>query len=160
MGSLKIEPLTASVTKAVAVGSMGRVVGAAAVDLRLSALAGSGRSLIIDLAQVSFLSSMGIRSIVMSAKAVALRRAKLVLLSPDKNVEMVLTSTGIDTLVPIRHDVETALTEIGTAERRRIGAIRSRHRRAPGSMAGLLEADRIGGFLVDREDEVCGLLKR
>jgi anti-anti-sigma regulatory factor len=48
-------------TKAVPVGRWD-VIGAAAIDLRLSALAGSGRSLIIDMTQVSFLSSMGIRS--------------------------------------------------------------------------------------------------
>jgi len=46
-------------------------------DLQLSALSRNGRSPIIDLAQVSFLSSMGIRSIVRHAKAVALRQAKL-----------------------------------------------------------------------------------
>src|SRR5580698_6856720 len=109
---LLIEQLGPTLTKAVPVGRWD-VIGAAAIDLRLSALAGSGRSLIIDLAQVSFLSSMGIRSIVMSAKAVTLRRAKLVLLSPDSNVEMVLTSTGIDTLVPIHHGLDAALAEIG-----------------------------------------------
>ena len=102
---LLVEQLGGPVTKAAPVGRWD-VVGAAAIDLKLSALAGSGRSLIVDLAQVSFLSSMGIRSIVMSAKAVSLKGARLVLMSPDKNVEMVLTSTGIDTLAPIRHDVE------------------------------------------------------
>jgi anti-sigma B factor antagonist len=112
---LQIEPLSPTVTKAVAIGRWD-IVGAAAIDLKLSALAGSGRSVIIDLTQVSFLSSMGIRAIVMSAKAVALRQAKLVLLSPDKNVETVLTSTGIDTLVPICHGIDAALAEIGVGQ--------------------------------------------
>ncbi|HEY1796023.1 MAG TPA: hypothetical protein VGG57_07875 [Stellaceae bacterium] len=47
------------------------VSGAAAIDLRLGVSSGSGRSIVLDLTQVSFLSSMGIRSILMSAKAVA-----------------------------------------------------------------------------------------
>jgi len=111
---LQIEPLSATVTRVAPVGRWD-ITGAAAIEIRLSALAGSGRSVIIDLAQVSFLSSMGIRSIVMSAKAVKLKGARLVLLSPDSNVELVLTSTGIDTLVPIRHGIDAALAEIGVA---------------------------------------------
>ena len=110
---LLIEQLGPSVTKAVPVGRWD-VVGAAAIDLQLSALAGSGRSLIIDLTRVSFLSSMGLRSIVISAKAVALRNAKLVLMSPDENVALVLTSTGIETLAPICHGLDAALAAIGT----------------------------------------------
>ena len=108
---LQIGALSDTVTKAAPIGRWD-VVGAAAIDLRLSALAGSGRSVVLDLTQVSFLSSMGIRSILMSAKAVKLRGAKLVLLSPEPNVELVLTSTGIDTLVPILHDIDAALAEI------------------------------------------------
>jgi anti-anti-sigma factor len=108
---LLIEQLGPTLTKAAPVGRWD-LVGAAAIDLRLSALAGSGRSLIIDLTQVSFLSSMGIRSIVMSAKAVSLRNAKLVLMSPEQNVELVLTSTGIETLVPICHGLDAALAAV------------------------------------------------
>lgn len=108
---LRIEALSATVTRAAPVGRWD-IVGAAAIDLQLSAVAGSGRSVIIDLAEVAFLSSMGIRSIVLSAKAVALRGARLVLMSPDKNVEMVLTTTGIDGLIPICHGIEAALAAI------------------------------------------------
>jgi len=105
---LHIEPLSAAATKAAPIGRWD-IVGAVAIDLQLSALAGSGRSVVLDLSRVTFLSSMGIRSIVISAKAVALRGARLVLMSPDKNVEMVLTTTGIDGLVPICDGIEAAL---------------------------------------------------
>lgn len=108
---LAIESLGDSVTKVVLAGRWD-LAGAAEIDLRLSALAGSGRSLILDLAAVSFLSSMGIRAIVMGAKAVSLRRAKLVLLAPDENVATVLTGTGIDTLAPIFHDLDAAVAAI------------------------------------------------
>ena len=109
---LEIEWLSDSVTRVMPIGRWD-VGGAAKIELRLSALAGSGRSLIVDLAQVSFLSSMGIRSIVMSAKAVTLKGARLVLLAPARNVEMVLTDTGIDTLAPIFHDVDAAMAAVG-----------------------------------------------
>ena len=112
---LRIERLDDAVTKAAPVGRWD-VAGAAAIDLRLSVLAGSGRSIIVDLTEVTFLSSMGIRSIVMSLKAVNLRQAKMVLLSPAENILLVLTSAGIDTLVPIRHDIEAALAVIRLGE--------------------------------------------
>lgn len=108
---LRIEPLNASVTRAAPVGRWD-IVGAAAIDLQLSALAGSGRSMIIDLAAVTFLSSMGIRSIVISAKAAALKGARLVLVSPDQNIGLVLTTAGIDGLVPICDGIESALAVI------------------------------------------------
>jgi anti-anti-sigma factor len=108
---LQVEQLGAAITKVVAVGRWD-VAGAAAVDMRLAVLSGSGRSLIIDLAQVTFLSSMGIRSIVMAAKAVQARRARIVLLAPAEAVALVLTSTGIDTLVPIHDDIDAALAAV------------------------------------------------
>ena len=111
---LLIEPLSATVTKAAPVGRWD-IAGAATIDLKLSALAGSSRSLIIDLTQVSFLSSMGIRSIVISAKAVKLRGGKLILMSPPEPIELVLTTAGIDVLVPICHGVDVALAEISAA---------------------------------------------
>jgi anti-sigma B factor antagonist len=110
---LRIEQLAGNVTRAIPVGRWD-VGGAAQIDLRLSAISGSGRPLIIDCAEVSYLSSMGIRSIVMSAKAVRLKGAALVLLSPAPNVEAVLTASGIDTLIPIHHDFAEALLAVTT----------------------------------------------
>ena len=105
---LRIEELPGNVTRAIPAGRWD-VKGAAAIDLRLSALAGSGRLLIIDLAEVSYLSSMGIRSMVMCAKATGLRGGRLVLLSPAASVEIVLKLAGIDTLIPIHYDIAEAL---------------------------------------------------
>jgi anti-anti-sigma factor len=104
---LRIELLIGKITRAIPVGRWD-IKGAADIDLRLSALAGSGRPVIIDLAEVSYLSSMGIRLIVMSAKATRLNGGKLALLSPAGNVGEVLTTAGIDTLIPIYHDIEEA----------------------------------------------------
>jgi anti-anti-sigma factor len=55
---------------------------------------------------------MGIRSIVMGAKACRLRGGKLVLLAPADNVEEVLAIAGIDTLVPIYHDIDAAILAV------------------------------------------------
>jgi anti-anti-sigma factor len=108
---LRTEQLTGNVTRAMPVGRWD-VNGAAEIDLRLSAISGSGRSVIIDFAEVSYLSSMGIRSIVMSAKATRLKRGKLVLLSPAPTVEATLTAAGIDTLIQIYHDLDEAMLAV------------------------------------------------
>jgi anti-sigma B factor antagonist len=108
---LRIEALAGGVTRAIPDGHWD-IKGAAEIDLRLSAITGTGRPIILDLAQVNFLSSMGIRSIVMGAKACRLRGGRLVLLAPAANVEEVLTIAGIDTLVPIYHDIETAILAV------------------------------------------------
>jgi anti-sigma B factor antagonist len=104
---LAIEQLSETLTRATPTGRWD-VAGAMSIDLRMSTIAGSGRSVIIDMAQVTFLSSMGIRTIIMAAKAVSLRGARLVLLAPSDHVAAVLTSTGIDALVPICVDLEAA----------------------------------------------------
>jgi anti-anti-sigma factor len=105
---LQVEHLPDNIDRAVAIGRWD-VAGAAAIELRLSVLGGSGRSVVLDLTQVSFLSSMGLRSIVMTAKAVALRHAKMVLLAPEAHVRSVLEMAAIDTLVPIHHDIAAAV---------------------------------------------------
>ncbi len=109
---LQVEHLPGDIDRAIAIGRWD-VVGAAEIDMRLSVLSGSGRSIILDLTQVSFLSSMGIRSILMAMKAVGARHAKMVLLAPDAQVSGVLAGAGIDTLVPIHGTLETALAAVG-----------------------------------------------
>jgi anti-anti-sigma factor len=108
---LRTEALAGGVTRAIPEGHWD-IKGAAEIDLRLSAVTGSGRPIILDLAQVSYLCSMGIRSIVMSAKACRLRGGKFVLLAPAENVQEVLTIAGIDTVVPIYHDIEAAILAV------------------------------------------------
>jgi anti-sigma B factor antagonist len=110
---LRVEQLAGNVTRAIPVGRWD-IGGAAEIDLRLSAISGSGRPVIIDVAEVSYLSSMGIRSIVMCAKANRLKGGRLVLSSPAPNVEAVLTAAGIDTLVPIYHDLDAATLAVST----------------------------------------------
>ena len=107
MMELHIERLADDITRVTPVGRWD-VAGAAAIDLRLSVIAGTGRPVIIDMTQVSYLSSMGIRSLVMSAKATKIRGGKLVLLAPSNHVEEVLVVAGIDQIIPIYRELEQA----------------------------------------------------
>jgi anti-anti-sigma factor len=65
--------------------------------------------IIVDLAGVSFLSSIGIRLLLTSAKAQAQRGGKLVLASPQPLVRQVLEVAGIDQLVPLCATSQAAL---------------------------------------------------
>jgi anti-anti-sigma factor len=88
------------------------ISGAQAVDLKMNIIAGSAKKLLIDLEKVSFLGSMGLRSIVLPARAVKSRGGKVALLAPGEMVESVLKSSGIDTLLPIHRDLTAAIAAL------------------------------------------------
>jgi anti-sigma B factor antagonist len=73
-------------------------VGAQLVQLTTAAKKG----VVIDLCGVRFLASIGIRSLIQSAKAAEKRGGKVVLLVEDgSQVIMSLKATGIDQMIPI-----------------------------------------------------------
>ena len=88
------------------------IAGAALVDLKMNVIAGSSRKLLIDLQNVSFLGSMGLRSIVLPARAVLGRGGKVVLFAPGEMVQSVIKTSGIDSLLPIHHDLATAVAAL------------------------------------------------
>lgn len=65
---------------------------------------------IVDLSQVDFLSSIGIRLLMLTAKSVTSRGGKMVLLNPIPEVLHVLEITGIPAVVPIYSHLESAET--------------------------------------------------
>jgi anti-anti-sigma factor len=88
------------------------IAGAQAVDLRMNIVAGRAKKLLIDMQKVSFLGSMGLRSIVLPARAVHSRGGKVVLFAPDEMVESVIKTSGIDSLLPIYHDLAAAVAAL------------------------------------------------
>ncbi len=86
--------------------------GAGQIDLRFGTLAGARRGLVVDLSGVTFLASLGIRVLLIGAKATAAKGGKMVLLSPDANILSVLTMARIDTLIPVFHDQAAALAAV------------------------------------------------
>ena len=86
------------------------IEGAAAIDLRMNVIAGSAKFLLIDLRNVSFLGSMGLRSILVPAQAVKRRGGKVALFGPVPMVEEVLKATKVDELIPIFHQLDQAVS--------------------------------------------------
>lgn len=109
--NLSTEEIDGGITRIVLDGRLD-IEGAQAVDLRMNVVAGSAHKLLIDMSSVSFLGSMGLRSIVVPAQTVKRRGGKTVLFQPQPMVEEVLRASNIPTLIPVCHDMETALTAL------------------------------------------------
>jgi anti-sigma B factor antagonist len=106
---IAVEPVVPGVVKVILEGRLD-INGAGAIDLQFSAIAGSHRGVVVDLARVSFLASIGIRTLLLAAKAVQRRGGCFILLNPVDEVERVLEVMGVADLMPIYRDSEAALT--------------------------------------------------
>jgi anti-sigma B factor antagonist len=81
------------------------VDGALAIDDRFKDAVAGKRKVVVDLAGVDYLASLGIRTLVSGAKMAANIGGKLVVLAPQRNVEKVLRESNIDTMIPIIRDL-------------------------------------------------------
>jgi anti-anti-sigma factor len=78
----------------------------------MNVIAGSRKLLLLDLQKLTFLGSMGLRSIVVPAQAVQRRGGKVVLFAPVAMVEQVLRTSRIDSLLPIYHENSAAIAAL------------------------------------------------
>lgn len=86
------------------------IQGTEAIGNRLAVLAASEKHrVVVDLTRLEFLASIGIRALVSNAKAQMQRGGRLVLLVGDNApVAKVLTTTGIDSVIPMFTDAAAA----------------------------------------------------
>jgi anti-anti-sigma factor len=106
--TISTEPMEGGITRVLLDGRLD-IQGASVIDLRLNVLAGSEKYLLVDMRKVSFVGSMGIRSLVLPAKALARRGGRMALLAPIPMVEEVLTASKIGEIIPIVRDLEAAM---------------------------------------------------
>jgi anti-anti-sigma factor len=106
--AIATEELAGGVTRVILEGRLD-IEGAASVDLQMNVIAGSRKAVLVDLQKVSFIGSMGLRALVAPARAIKGRGGKIVLYAPNEMVEKVLTTSGTDTLIPVHHELESAL---------------------------------------------------
>lgn len=108
---LAIENLPNGVIQALLSGRLD-IDGAQAVDLRMNALAGSSRALVIDLAEVTYVASMGLRTLITCARAIAAKGGKIAIARPQQNVLKILNMSGIPEIIPIHESVEHAVQAV------------------------------------------------
>jgi len=84
--------------------------GSDEIATRFSAMSsGAKPSVIVDLSEVSFLSSIGIRLIIQNAKALQGKGGKMLLVTGEnEHVSGTLESTGISSLVPVFTNIQLA----------------------------------------------------
>ena len=108
---ISTEELTGGVTRVILEGRLD-IEGAAAVDLQMNVIAGTKKFVLVDLEKVSFLGSMGLRTLVAPARAIKGRGGKVVLYRPNEMVAKVLKSSGVDTLIPVHHELLAAMAAL------------------------------------------------
>jgi anti-sigma B factor antagonist len=84
------------------------IAGAQAIDARFTALAENSKALVVDLEKVSFIASLGVRTLMVSAKTLIRHGADMAVCGANENVEKVLRSTGFDEIVGIYPDFAAA----------------------------------------------------
>ncbi len=108
---MTVEELAGGVTK-VALNGRLDIEGAQAVDTRFNVIAGSKKKIVIDLSDLSFVASMGLRTLMMCARTVKLKGGKMAIANAQPNVLKVLSSSGIGEVVSVNPSLETAIAAV------------------------------------------------
>jgi anti-sigma B factor antagonist len=105
---IAVEELAAGATKIVLQGRFD-TTGAALIELPFNTVVTAKKAIVVDLSAVNFLSSYGIRLLLMGAKIAAGKGGKLTIVCPDNNVGKVLKTAGISDLVPLFQSEDAAV---------------------------------------------------
>ena len=84
--------------------------GSAMAEIPISLAAKNCQRLVIDMSDVSYVASLGVRHLVMAAKTLDRGGGKLVLFSVTEPVAEVLTTMGITDIIPMAPSEAAALT--------------------------------------------------
>ena len=96
------------IAKLVLNGSM-NVQGACDLEAQFNELVKTTNKMILDLKDVHFLASRGMRTLVVSARLLRDKGGDMVLVNPQAAVEQVMKTVGIDAIVPIAPDLNAAI---------------------------------------------------
>ena len=105
------ETLENGITKVFMEGSLD-ISASEVVDQQLAAIAADSNGILLDMSGVSFLASIGIRSLVMATKSLHLRNRQMAILNPQEVVSKVLTTAAIDKIIPVFDDEDAALSAL------------------------------------------------
>jgi anti-sigma B factor antagonist len=111
---MAVEELAGGITKVILRGRFD-TTGAVVLELPFNKLATEKRAVMVDLANVSFMSSYGIRVLLVGAKIVNGKGGKLVIHCPDNYVAKVLKTAGMDALIPIFSNESAAAAALGAS---------------------------------------------
>ncbi|NJN71784.1 MAG: STAS domain-containing protein [Limnothrix sp. RL_2_0] len=72
----------------------------------------AAKQIVVDMSAVSFMASLGMRTLMITARGINGKGGKMVLLQPQPLVKEALVTAGIDRLIPIYDDIETACSAL------------------------------------------------
>lgn len=111
---LQTRQLTNGITKIDLAGRMDNA-GVQEIDLEFTALTATRKTgVVVDLSDVSFLASIGIRTLMTNARAVRQLGGKMVLLNPKPLVDEVLRAAGITAVIETLADLQSACEALGS----------------------------------------------
>jgi anti-sigma B factor antagonist len=91
------------------------MAGAGSIGLPFTAaLSNCTTPVIVDLSGVTYLASIGIRTFIMSAKALHNRGGKMILAAPSPEVRSVLDTVGVTDMLATKENVEEAAAYAAT----------------------------------------------
>jgi anti-sigma B factor antagonist len=112
---ITISEFEGAVTRVTLVGKLD-LAGAEAIKAPLATMAAAAGRVVVDMAGVDFIASVGIRRLVLAAEAIARHSGKLVLFRPTPLVAEVLLTLGLEKLLPIaRSEEEVRVLLVGPA---------------------------------------------
>ena len=85
------------------------LTGAGEIDMPFSIISGKYNKVIVDLTNVPFLASIGIRVFMKTARALGNRGGRLVVFNPNDDARKVLRSTGVDEVIGVVADEAAAI---------------------------------------------------
>jgi anti-sigma B factor antagonist len=89
------------------------IVGVGQIETKFAGMTAAPRmAIVVDMSDVPYMSSIGIRALLMNSKAVGRRGGKFTLLSPQPDVKMVLETSGIDQLISICSALDEAILKV------------------------------------------------
>ena len=85
------------------------IIGVNEIEIKFTGYcSGEAARVLVDLSQVDFLASIGIRLLMTNAKSLFTRGGKMVLLNPTPDVKNTLDVTGIPDIIPMYENLESA----------------------------------------------------
>ncbi len=110
---LKIIRSDDHVTHVVLAGKLD-LAGVQQIEMKFTAVVASrGKPAVVDLSETTYLASLGLRILLSTARALAGRGAKLVLLNPTEPVLQVLQLGKLEAIMPVETDLAHALATAG-----------------------------------------------
>lgn len=108
---LIVEELPGGCTRAALVGRMD-IEGALAIDDQIRPLSRLRRKLVFDLSDVTFIASMGLRTLMTAARSLTEIGGRATLAGPQPNVEKVLEMSGIGAVLGVYPTVDAAVAAL------------------------------------------------